>query len=154
MNAIQEAVTEYKKPNAWWPIPLINALQRIDKALLIPWVADCILDLLYHEQRDQGVMVADKIRCAVVTQSSENIQIMLDEYDSVLHAFRSNTLLSYRHFLQGKLFLLKNDIVGLRTQLVWALIFLGDCEYSRRVDIQYVIDSFSKIISDHLESPP
>lgn len=154
MDAIQEAVNEYKIPNAWWSIPLINALERVNISLLIPWVADCILDLLSHERHDQGALVADRIRRVVATKSPEDIQDMLDEYDSMLHAFRSNYLLSYRHFVQAKQFFLNSDIVGLRTQLAWSLIFLGDCEYSRQSNIQYVIDSFSKMISNFLKNPP
>jgi hypothetical protein len=146
MDAIQEALNEYQVPNAWWPIPLINAIQRVDIALAIPWVASCVLDLLLAQQHDKAALLADRIRRAVAATAPGEIQEMLDEYDSVLHPVRDNVLLSYRHLVQAKQFLLSNDIAGLRTQLTWALIFVGDCDYSRQNNIQFVINHYSKAI--------
>jgi hypothetical protein len=145
MNPIQKARHEYQIPNAWWPIPLIDALQQIDIGLCVPWVASCIIDFLSAQPHEFSTLVSDRVRHAVLTTSIQEIESMLVEYDTLLHPVRDNLLLSYRHLIQAKHCLLCGHLIGLRTQIAWALILLGDCAYSHRTNIQFVIDRFSQL---------
>jgi hypothetical protein len=151
MDAIREALAQFKIPNAWWPKPLIDAVQHVDIASTIPWVGNCILDYLSHQPHDVGSLLIERIQRAVATTSADEVQAMLDEYDSRLHPFHDNLLVSYRHLIQAKQFLLRKDITGIRTQIVWALLFLGDCDYSRQDNIRFITDNFSTVVSDHSE---
>jgi hypothetical protein len=153
MDAIRDALNEYKIPNTWWPVPLVDTVQKVDIALAIPWIANCILELLTRERHDSAALIADRVRRAVATDSPGEVKGMLDEYDSVLHPLRDNLLLSYRHLIQAKQFLMSDRIIELRTQLVWALLYLGDCEYSRRNNIQFVIDDFLRMLSKPPSDP-
>ncbi len=146
MNAIEKARGEYQTPNAWWPIPLIDAIQRIDVALCIPWVASCLLEFLSTQQHEYAAVLSERVRRAVEMTSAQEIQGLLAEYDSVFHPHRDNILLSYRHLLQGKQFLLSRNLTGVRTQITWALILLGDCDFYRRTNIQFILDQFSRFV--------
>ncbi|VTR96960.1 hypothetical protein [Tuwongella immobilis] len=146
MKAVEEALTQYRVLDAWWPIPLIEALQRIDIALCIPWVAGSILDFLSRQPHDRAAVISEGVNRAVAAMSTDETQHLLREYDATLHPDRDNVLVSYRHLVQGKQFLLRGNVTGLRTQITWALIFLGDCDYSRQTNVQFVVDNFLRLI--------
>ena len=149
MEPIQEALKEFKIPNSWWPVPLVNAIQQADIDLAIPWLANCIRDTILHENHSHATWVTDRIDLAVATTSPDIIQKMLEEYDHDLADCRGdNLLLSYRNLLQAKEFLFHNDTAGFRTQIIWLLLHLGDCNYSRHTNIRFVIESFSKTLPD------
>lgn len=150
MNATEEALNQYRVPDAWWPIPLIDAIQRIDIALCIPWVAGCILDFLSRQPHDRAAVISEGVTRTVAAMSIDETQHLLREYDATLHPDRDNVLVSYRHLIQGKQFLLSGNVTGLRTQIAWALLFLGDCDFSRRTNVQLVIDNFLRL----LPAPP
>jgi hypothetical protein len=92
-------------------------------------------------------LIADRIPRAVASTCVLELQQFLDEYDHELHERGDFLLISYRNLIQTKQFLLESDVVGVRTQSVWALIHLGDCEYARHSDIQFILASFSKLVS-------
>lgn len=146
MNAVEEALNEYRIPDAWWPTPLINALQRIDIALCIPWVAGSILDFLSSQQHDHAAAISDGVHRAVAATSPDEIRKLLREYEATLHPDRDNILVSYIHLVLGKQFLLGGNVTGLRTEIAWALIFLGDCDFSRRTNVQFVVDNFLRLM--------
>jgi hypothetical protein len=147
MDAIQQALSEYKVPKSWWPLQLINGIQEIDIALLIPWVASCILDSLTYEEHPKATLVSDRVR-RTVTATPEEIDRLLAEYETELHESGNKMLVSYRDLIQAKKYLFSNDVIGIRTQIVWSLILLGECDYARRTDIQFVIKNYSKVIAD------
>lgn len=109
-------------------------------------MAGCILDYLSSQQHDHASIILDRIPRAVATSSSNEIHEFLSEYDAVLHPFRDKLILSYRNLIQAKEYIIANNTVGVRTKIAWALIDLGDCEFSRQTNIQFVIDNFLRLL--------
>src|SRR4051812_24464303 len=129
MDPAQQALNEFKVPNTWWPTALIDSIQQIDLALAIPWVASCILDALEQVAHPSETLIIDRVHRILASTSPDEVQQLLDEYDRELHERGNNLLLSYRNLTQAKKFLLAKDVIGVRTQAVWSLMHLGDCEY-------------------------
>src|SRR5262249_30455857 len=142
-------LNEFKVPNAWWPISLIDSIQQIDLSLVIPWVASCIIHTLEYEVHARTTLIVDRVRRTLASTSTEEVQHLLDEYDHELHEDGNNLLVSYRNLTQAKKFLLANDVIGVRTQVAWSLIHLGECEYTRRTNIEFILASYSRLISGH-----
>jgi hypothetical protein len=148
MNAVEEALNEYRVPFSWWPIPLINALQRIDIALCIPWVAGSILEFLSKQPHDCATAISEGINRTVASSSTGELQELQQEYQINLHPLRDNVITSYIHLVLAKESLLSSSVTRLRTQIAWALIFLGDCDFSLRINIQFVVDNFLRLLPE------
>jgi hypothetical protein len=153
VDAIKKALAEYQQPHSWWPTALINALQAIDISLCTSLVAGSIRCFLAEAPRERSAAVVAGIERVVAATTKEEVDVLHAEYEDGALGFRDNFLASYKCLLEAKWNLLDGNTIGVRTQTAWAMIFLGDSDYSRRTELRCVVETFLRLVPTGYTGP-
>lgn len=161
MEAIDKALADSEIPNAFWPVPLIDALEAKDINRIVPWVAQCLFEWVTKQNYWASESLAAEIPQLVEAKSVQTVTELAKRYDDLMAC--DKIIASYIHLILAKQSLLEGNIDKLRTRAMWSLMCL--CDYdseSKKRGVRLVIDIYkvfmgsierTQLVSSPLEEP-
>ena len=146
MDPADKALAESKTPDAFWPLPLLDSLESRDINLIVPWIANCLLEFIGRQGYWAASQLVPEICQTVETNSVAVVDNLLNKYQHERPA--DKLFAAYIQLLLAKQSLLLDNIVQLRGRALWAVI----CSCEDECDDKYrrvllVIDKYREAMA-------